>query len=265
MALLLHVIVFGSMIVAFDFRSRTPPDMPLMVTARIVTDTPPVAPPVVEERPEPPAPEPEPEPDTSEQDRIRAEEQKRLEDARVERERLARIEKAKQEAEAERQRKADEERRRKEEEARREAARIEAERQRQADIERQRQENEREKERLRAEAEAARRAEIEAETNRIEAMQADARAAYMFAIKQRVMNRWAAPASATPGVECVANIRQVPGGDVVSVTIGRCNGDEAVRRSIIAAINAASPLPTPKDPGVFEREVRITFRPEEQN
>lgn len=257
MALLLHVIVFGSMIVAFDFRARTPPDMPLVLTARIVTDTPPVAPPVVEERPEPPAPEP----DTSEQDRIRAEEQKRLEEARVERERLSRIEKAKQEAEAERQRKADEARRLREEEARKEAARLEAERQRQAEIERQRQENER----LRAEAEAARRAEIDAESSRLEAMQADARQRYMFRIKQRIMSRWAVPASATPGVECVANIIQAPGGEVISFRLGRCNGDDAVRRSIEAAIKNASPLPMPDDPRVFEREVRITFRPEEQN
>jgi colicin import membrane protein len=94
-------------------------------------------------------------------------------------------------------------------------------------------------------------------------MQVNARQAYMFAIQSRVMNRWVRPASATVGTECVANIKQLPGGEVVSVSIGKCNGDAAVRQSIEAAIYRASPLPTPEDPSVFEREIRLTFRPDE--
>jgi colicin import membrane protein len=94
-------------------------------------------------------------------------------------------------------------------------------------------------------------------------MQADARAAYMYRIQSRIMNRWVRPASATVGMECVAHITQLPGGEVVSVRIGQCNADAAVRQSIEAAIHRASPLPEPDDPSVFEREIRLTFRPEE--
>lgn len=258
MALVLHVMVFGSLIFAFDFRDRTMPVVPMALTATLVTDNAIVVPPKVEEPPPP-------EPDTSEQDRIRAEQEKRAEDARLEQERLSRIRKAEEEAAAERQRQAEAEQRRKDEETRKERERQEAERRRQEEIERQRQENERERLRLEGEAEAARQAELEAESNRLQAMQADAKAAYMFAIQRRVMNSWVAPASAVPGIECVANIRQAPGGQVISVALGRCNGDAAVERSIVAAINRASPLPMPSDPSLFEREVRITFRPEDQN
>lgn len=257
MALLLHVAVFGSLVFAFDFRDRTMPAVPLALTATLVTDNAVVIPPKVE--PEPPPPEPEPEPDTSEQDRIRAEEQKRIEDARIEQERLDRIRKAEEEAEAERQRQALAEKQRQEEEARKEAQRLEAERQRQEEIERQRRENER----IRAEMEAARQAELDAESNRLEAMQANAKAAYIYAIQQRIQNRWVRPASATAGIECTVYIRQAPGGQVLDVRIGACNGDAAVRRSIVNAVHQASPLPNPQDPSVFEREIVLEFRPKE--
>lgn len=256
MAVLLHVLVFGSLLVVIDFSERNTPPMPLAIKGTLVTDNAVVIPP-----PEPQVEEqPAPEPVISEQERLQAEEQKRLEDQRLEQERLSRLaaeeaeRKRKAEEEAQRQRQAEleaERRRKAEEEAERERQRIEAERQRQADIERQRLENER------------RRAEAEAESSRLQAMQANARAAYMFAIQQKVSRNWVKPPTATAGIECVVNIRQLPGGEVVSVNIGTCNGDAAVRSSIEAAVRKASPLPSPEDPGVFDRDIRLTFRPEE--
>ncbi len=256
MALLMHVLLFGALFVAVDLRARATPVVPLAIKGTLIPEDAAVPPPKVVEPP-PPQPEPEPEPDTSEQDRLRAEEQKRLEDARVEQDRLNRIKKAEEEAAAERQRVTDAEKRRKDEEVRKERERQEAERLRLAEIERQRQENER----LRDAAEAARQAELDAESNRLVAMQADAKAAYVYAIQQRIMSRWVQPPTATAGIECIVNIRQLPGGEVVSVKIGRCNGDEAVQRSIEAAVRAGSPLPSPKDPSVFSRDIQLEFRP----
>ena len=244
LALFLHVVLFGSLIVVIDFGDRDRPVVPLAITGTLVTDNAIVIPPKVEEVV--PA-----EPDTSEQDRIRAEELQRQDDARVERERLSRIKRQAEERKiAEAKAEADKERKR-----------VEAERAREAEIERQRLENER----LRAEAQAARLAEIDAESDRLAAMTATAEAAYMFAIRQRVMNRWVMPASATVGVECIAHIKQLPGGEVISVRIGRCNGDEAVRRSIEAAVHRASPLPTPTDPSVFNRDIQLEFRPRDKD
>ena len=264
LALLLHVILFGTLFVVIDFRSRSMPPMPLAIKGTLVTESAVVIPPKTEPAPQAePEPEPPPKEEDTEQQRIQAEEAKRREDARIEQERLNRI---KQEAEdrrrkaeeAERQRKAEEERK-KQEEAELERKRAEAEKKRQAEIERQQQENER----LRREAEAARQAEIDAESQRLEAMQSDARAAYMFRIQQRIKSKWAAPPTAKPGIECVVNIQQSPGGDVLSVSIGSCNGDSAVRGSIERAVRLASPLPTPDDPSVFDRNIRLIFRPEE--
>ena len=260
MALLLHVLLFGSLFVVLDFGNRDRPVVPLAITGTLVTDNAVVIPPKVEEKVEEVVVPPEP--DTSEQDRLQAEEAKRQEDARIERDRLNRIkqqeeEKKLAEAKAEQQRIAEAEERRKAEEAEKERKLVEAERAREAEIERQRQENER----LRAEAAMARQAELDAESSRLEAMQADAKAAYAYAIRQRVMNRWVQPPTATSGIECIVNIKQLAGGEVVNVSIGRCNGDEAVRRSIEAAVRGASPLPSPADPSVFTRDIQLVFRP----
>jgi colicin import membrane protein len=257
MALLMHLLLFGSLIVVIDFGDRARPAVPLAIKGTLVTDNAIVIPPKVEEV-VPQAP------DTSEQDRLRAEEQKRQEDARIEQDRLNRIKqqeaaRKKAEAVAERKRLADAEQRRKEREAETERKRIEAQRAREAEIDRRRLENER----LRAAAQAAREAEIDAETNRLDALAANAETIYMFAIQQRISRNWVKPPTATAGIECVVNIRQLPGGDVVSVTIGRCNGDAVVRRSIEAAVHRASPLPAPADPSVFDRDIRLTFRPED--
>ena len=242
LAMVLHVLVFGSLVVVLDFSGPSTLAMPLAITGTLVTDNAVVIPPKVEEL-IPPEP-----------DRLRAEEQKRLEDARVEEERLNRIkqleDRQRAEAAAERKRAADAEKERK---------RIAAEKAREEEIERQRLENER----LRAEAQAAREAEINAESSRLEAMQANALAAYMYAIETRIMGKWVQPPTATVGIECVVNIRQLPGGEVVSVSIGRCNGDSVVRRSIENAVHRASPLPSPQDPSVFDRNIRLTFRPDE--
>jgi len=73
--------------------------MPLAIKATLVTEEAVVVPPKVEDK------LPPPKPDTSEQDRIEAEELKRQEDARVEKERLSRL----AEEEAERKRRAEEE------------------------------------------------------------------------------------------------------------------------------------------------------------
>jgi colicin import membrane protein len=58
-------------------------------------------------------------------------------------------------------------------------------------------------------------------------------------------------------------VNQLPGGAVGDVRIGRCNGDDAVRRSIEAAVRRADPLPLPSNPALFERNLRFTFKPEE--
>jgi colicin import membrane protein len=206
-----------------------------------------------------PEPEPPPLPDPEEAQRKAAEEQKRLEDLRVEQERirLAKVEeeKRKQQADVERKQR---------EEAERERREKEAERKRLEDIERQRQENER----LRKEAELAalqqrRDAEIDAEEKRLAAMNAGLQERYVLSIHNHIYRNWSPPVSAQSGSECEVLVRQVPGGEVVGVEILSCDGDEALRRSVETAVLRSSPLPPPPDPSVFERNLRLILKTEQ--
>ena len=167
------------------------------------------------------------------------------------------------EAEAERQRQAEADRQRQEREEEERLARereAEAERQRQAEAERQRQEA----------AVARQRAEMESELQQALALEEDRRRAeeagyldeYIRLIENRIQQSWIPPASAMAGLECVVNVTQIPSGDVVDVRVGRCNGDDAVIRSIEAAVLRASPLPRPTIASLFERNLEVVFNPE---
>ena len=283
LAVLLHALIFAGMVVGLDITRRARPVVPLAIQATLVSETdmqqaPPVTqPPVIDEEPEPePEPEP-PQPDPDEQARIVEEQQKRQQDLEREQERIRQqqideqqrleqeAEERAQREEAERQRQQREaEERRKREEAELERQREEAERKRLEDLERQRLENERRR-REAEEAEQMRQfeAEIAEEERRLDAMNSGELAVYVNAIKRRIQQAWIPPASAIQGLRCVVQVRQVPGGQVIGVTITSCNGDAAVQRSIEAAVYRASPLPEPDNPALFDRNLNIIFEPEQ--
>jgi len=169
-----------------------------------------------------------------ETDQKRAADQKRKAEAR---------EKAERQRVAEQKRKA--EVARVAEQKRKEQVRKEAERLRQQEIQRQLQ------------------SEITAEEERFAAISSGKLQQYIAAISARVTRNWHEPASAKPGIECEVSVTQIPGGEIINVRVGRCNGDAAVVRSIEAAVYRASPLPPPPDPSLFERNLRFTFKPEE--
>jgi len=258
LAVLLHIVLFGSMFVAFD-RARTAPITPLAIQAVLVVEESKSArpPPVVEI--EAPDPTPEliveelpPEPDNSEELRRQAEEEKRVQDALVEKERL---EKMRQQEEAEKKRKQrKQEERKKREDAEQERKRIAAEKKRQDDVKRQHEENERQ--RLELEAEQ-RQAELDADERRFTARHSAEMNAYQFAIAQRIRRSWSVPASAGPETLCTVRVQQLPGGEIVGVNILNCNGDDAVKRSVEAAIRRSSPLPDPSNPDLFDRNLTL--------
>ena len=264
MAVLMHVLLAASMLMAFDFTTRKPPPMPLVIKGTLVADSTIVAPPPVEK----PAPPPEPVVDTEavEQARIAAEEEKRRQDALIEQQRLEEMRRV-QEAEAQRKReeeaemqREEEARRQREQEAELERQRQQAERERLQEIERQRLENER----LRREAEQAQFADAVAQEDaRLQAMNSNEMAAYQFALQQKVLRNWARPASARAGLDCVVQVRQTATGEVFSANVVSCNGDAAVERSIVAAVHKASPLPLPENAVLFDPDLRIRFIPEQ--
>jgi len=171
-----------------------------------------------------------------------AEQQRRLEEERAS--------KQKAQAAADERRKAAEEARRK---AEREAeAKAAAQRRKSA-----------EEARLKAERELALRARLAEEEQRTSGALQGLKAQYVAAIQAHVERRWFKPPGTRAGVSCTVHVTQIPGGEVIGVRFGSCNGGEVLRQSIETAVRNASPLPTPPDSSLFEREVRLVFTPEE--
>jgi colicin import membrane protein len=87
-------------------------------------------------------------------------------------------------------------------------------------------------------------------------------ASWRSQITAKITRAWLRPPTARAGLECNLYVTQVPGGEVTQVRVGECNGDQAVRESIEAAVYRASPLPPPPDPALFDRDLKITFKPD---
>lgn len=210
-------------------------------------------------------------------DRQRREEQALREQERLDAEALAQEQAPSRErAEMEARRAAEAETRTRSETRRLQEAETEARRKAQADAaqrrkaeadarvreqaERQRQTEEA---RTRAQREADLRARLADEEQRTAAVAGGLRSQYVAMIQARIERNWIRPASARSGLKCAVRVTQIPGGEVVAATLGTCNGDEAVRQSIVSAVLRSSPLPAPPDPSLFERNLVIEFVPED--
>jgi colicin import membrane protein len=191
-----------------------------------------------------------------EEDQKRADQEKQQEAALAE-------EKAAQEKRDEEKRLADEQAKKAQEKADAERkAREAADAKKKADEKRLADEKQKADQQAAADREADLRRSLDQELRQDAARSSGALASWQSQITARIQRAWLRPASARSGIECVLNVTQVPGGEVTNVRIGTCNGDQAVRESIEAAVYRASPLPPPPDPSLFERSLVITFRPD---
>ena len=104
--------------------------------------------------------------------------------------------------------------------------------------------------------------QLAAEADRQQAERSGLMDQYVRMIQDKIERNWTRPLSATSGLDCVVSVAQAITGDVLDVHVAACNGDDAVRRSIEAAVRLASPLPKPPNPNLFERNLNVRFRPE---
>jgi colicin import membrane protein len=196
------------------------------------------------------------------QARQQAEDQKRQEIERQQEQALAE-EKAAQQKREEEQRQAEEQKKAQEKAEADRKAKEAAEAKKKAE-EQKRLEDEQKK--AQAEADAQRQAELrqslDQEMRRDAALTSTAMTTWVGQITRKIQDSWLRPPSATPGIVCQLTVTQVPGGEVTNAKVGSCNGDAAVKQSIVDAAYRASPLPPPPDPTLFERTLIITFRPD---
>jgi len=90
-------------------------------------------------------------------------------------------------------------------------------------------------------------------------------ARYAAALQAAIVAKWTRPDSIPAGAVCRLSIRQLPGGEVMSVEVSSpCAYDEQGRRSIEAAVLKAQPLPYQGFEAVFQRNLTLNFRAEDR-
>jgi colicin import membrane protein len=223
-------------------------------TPKPATPPPPAPEPVVKESP----PEPTPAEVAAEREAAQmaeVEKQARIEEARQQ----AADKQAREKAEAEQKKQADAEAKRK--------AAEEAERKKAAEAEARRKQEEAaraaEDKKVRDAREADLKRQLAAEEEGAAVARSGVVDEYRALLAQAIERSWIRPPTARAGLECTLLVTQAPGGTVVDVRLGACNGDQTVRESIVNAVYRASPLPAPRDPRAFERRLEIVFKPTE--
>jgi colicin import membrane protein len=251
--------------------ARPPEPPPPLPTPKPQTPPPEPPKPVVQQKPVPaPVAPPKADIDLKEKQR-KLQEQKAAAEAQRQEE-LHQKEEARKQAETQRREeqlrqeelKKQEEVRRKEEEKRREEAQRAEELRMEKDAEARRvaildeQQKLAQEIKARAEAEARKRAAAEAAAAQLKALEG-----YKRKISQKIRGYIVLPPGISGNPEAAYSVTVVPGGEVLDVKLVKSSGVPAYDAAVERAIQAASPLPVPTDPDMFQqlRQMNLRFRP----
>lgn len=84
---------------------------------------------------------------------------------------------------------------------------------------------------------------------------------YVSKIVAKVKGNWALPPDLKGNPEAVFSVVQLPTGQVLTVRLLKSSGIPVFDAAVERAILKSSPLPRPERPELFERELKLTFRP----
>lgn len=116
-------------------------------------------------------------------------------------------------------------------------------------------------ERLRAEQESRQLSQLKAD--QASAARASGLANYTGKIRGKVRGNVVLPPNLVGNPSAVFLVTQLPSGEVVTVKMLKSSGVSAYDSAIERAILKSSPLPLPDDKGDFQRELKLTFCPQE--
>ncbi len=283
-----HLLLAGFLIIGvrWQIRSEQPVSVELwdQAVAPVVEPSPPVdlAPPDEPPPPPPPAPVPVPVP-VKPVPVLEPERAPPAPDIAIERERRKRLE-AEKRAQVQRDEKVRQEQKVKaEQKTREDKAREDKAREDKAREQRQREDRERLERQAKRELQDAQRrkldqqlaaesAQVRADTARREATQrasaasagdARSRDAWIGRISGKIRGNLTLPDNLVGNPQAVFDVVQLPTGEVISVTLRRSSGVRAYDEAVERAIYKSSPLPRPERGELFERELRLNFKPVE--
>ena len=96
------------------------------------------------------------------------------------------------------------------------------------------------------------------------AARASAQDEYANRIKAKVRGNWILPQDLQGNPEAIFLVTQLPTGDVLLIKLLKSSGNPAYDTAVERAILKSSPLPLPSDKALFDRELKLTFRPRDK-
>jgi len=113
--------------------------------------------------------------------------------------------------------------------------------------------------------EARRKAESE-KTARQLAAKASSRALAQWTdkIRQKIRGNITMPPDITGNPEAIFDVALLPTGEILTVSKHKSSGHAAYDEAVERAIYKSSPLPQPDQPGLFQRNLELRFRPQDQ-
>jgi colicin import membrane protein len=243
MAILVHVVLLGVLLVSIDWTSKPPPATQVETVKAVVVD---------ESRVQ------------AEMEKLKKAEQKKKDDEAARQQKLRReaeVAKKKRQAEEKRLKDLEQKKSALAKKAREEELRLaEAKKQREQEAKRQAEEKKKQAEEARRKQELAEKARRAKELQ--EQMLAEQQAArqteinrYIALIRNKVSQNWL-QLGFQKGLKCTVQVNLIPSGDVVNARVTVSSGNAQFDDSVLKAVHKASPLPLPKDP-VLLNEMRV--------
>ena len=86
-------------------------------------------------------------------------------------------------------------------------------------------------------------------------------ASYVAKVADKIRGNIVLPPGIQGNPEAIFIVNQLPSGDVIDVKIRKSSGNKALDDAIERAIRKSSPLPKPDNPELFDRELKIPYKP----
>jgi colicin import membrane protein len=96
------------------------------------------------------------------------------------------------------------------------------------------------------------------------AARASALGQYIARITDKVRGNWILPQDLQGNPEAIFHVTQLPTGEVLHIKLLKSSGNPAYDDAVHRAILKSSPLPLPSDKSLFDRELKLTFRPRDK-
>jgi len=85
--------------------------------------------------------------------------------------------------------------------------------------------------------------------------------AYIGKIRDKIRGNTVLPPSIQGNPEAVFEVTQLPSGEIIDVKLTKSSGNKALDDAIERAIKKSDPLPLPDQPSLFERVLKLKYKP----